>query len=230
MKVTLVFLTWNEIEGLYRIFDKVPLDAVDECIAVDGGSDDGTIEFFKKKQVPVYIQEIKGRGEAFRLAFREASGDALIFFSPDGNEDPKDIPRFRSFFESGSDLVIATRMTREAHNEEDDQLFKWRKWVNNIFSLIANIIWNRGPYVTDTINGFRGITKKAWNQLNPDGWGYTIEYQSSIQAFKKGLKISEFPTHEYPRIDDRVGSPSIPTGIAFLKLLFLEIRRDRMFF
>ena len=92
MKVTLIFLTLNEIEGLKGVFHKIPLAAFDEVFAVDGGSTDGTAEFFAEKGIPVHQQEVKGRGEAFRVAFRKSTGDALVFYSPDGNEDPLDLP------------------------------------------------------------------------------------------------------------------------------------------
>lgn len=224
MKISLVLLTYNEIVGLKALWNQIPFDQVDEVFAVDGGSTDGTLEFFKEKNLKVYGQEIKGRGEAFRIAFRKASGDALLFFSPDGNENPADIPKFKPLLEQGNDIVIATRMVRDARNEEDDQIFKWRKWANNGFTLIANLTWNRSKYVTDTINGYRAITKSAWEKIQPNGPGYTIEYQSSIRAFKLGLKIAEFPTIEANRIDDRVGSPSIQTGLAFVKLYLSEVK------
>src|SRR3990167_1578820 len=115
MKLSLVFLTLNEIIGLEAIFDKVPLDAVDEVLAIDGGSTDGTLEFFKKKNIPVFVQETKGRGEAFRLAFKKARGDALLSFSPDGNEDPYDISRFKPLIEEGNDIVLARS---EEHTSE----------------------------------------------------------------------------------------------------------------
>lgn len=225
MKLSLVFLTLNEIVGLRVVLDKIPLNCVDEVLAIDGGSNDGTQEFLKKKGVPVFVQEVKGRGEAFRLAFSKARGDALLFFSPDGNEDETDIPKFKPLLEKGNDIVIATRMVKSAYNEEDDKLFKWRKWANNAFTLMTNLTWNQGPYVTDTINGFRAITRRAWKELALDGMGYTIEYQSSIRAFKKRLRIAEFPTHEGPRIDNKEGSPSIMTGLAFLRLYFSELKK-----
>ena len=223
MKISLVILTLNEIEGLKLLFDKILFDAVDEVLAIDGGSNDGTLEFFRQHDVPFYVQEVKGRGEAFRLAFEKASGEALLFFSPDGNEDPDDISKFRPLLEEGNDLVIATRMVEKAHNEEDEQWLKWRKWANNLFNFVANMTWNRKQYVTDTINGYRAITRKAWGLLSLDGPGYTIEYQSSIRSFKRGLKIAEFPTYEASRIDNRTGSPSIATGLAFVKLYFSEL-------
>jgi glycosyltransferase involved in cell wall biosynthesis len=227
MKITLVILTLNEIAGLREVFHKLPLDAVEEVFAVDGGSVDGTIEFLQEHGIPVYFQDIRGRGEAFRVAFRKATGDALVFYSPDGNEDPADIPRFRPLLNEGNDIVIATRMIRGAHNEEDDRFIKLRKWVNNAFTIMANLLWNRNGWVSDTINGFRAITKTAWNELALDGPGYTIEYQGTIRAFKRNLKIAEFPTYESPRVDGREGSPSLPTGIAFVKLFLHELRIGR---
>ena len=59
--------------------------------------------------------------------------------------------------------------------------------------------------------------------LAPAGPGYTIEYQVSIRAFKASLSVAEFPTVEGNRIADREGSPSVATGLAFLKLFFREL-------
>lgn len=224
MKFSLVILTLNEIDGLNGIFNKIPLEAVDEIFAVDGGSTDGTLDFFKKNHIKVLPQQSKGRGEAFRIAAQEAKGDVLIFFSPDGNEDPTDIPKFKSYFNKEYDLVIASRMMKGAHNEEDSRFFKWRKWANNIFNVMANIAFRRkGPFVTDSINGFRAITKSAFQSLRLDGKGYTIEYQMTIKAFKKGLKITEFPTHESTRIGGESQAKSIPTGLKFLELFLKEL-------
>jgi glycosyltransferase involved in cell wall biosynthesis len=222
MRTSLIILTLNEIVGVRALFATIPLGAVDEVLVVDGGSTDGTIEFFRDRGVRVIVQDTKGRGEAFRLAFARALGDALIFFSPDGNEDPADVINFKHFLDEGYDLVIATRMVKGARNEEDHLFFPWRKWVNKGFTVIANCIWNRGSYVTDTINGYRAITKDSWEKILPDGAGYTIEYQSSIRAFKKNLKIKEFPTIEGRRLDQGRGSPGLKTGIAFLKILLKE--------
>jgi glycosyltransferase involved in cell wall biosynthesis len=223
MKLSLILLTYNEATGTRAILPVLKPDNIDEVIAIDGGSSDGTLECFAEHDIPVFVQDKPGRGEAFRLAFEKAQGDSLIFFSPDGNEDPADLVKFRAPLEEGADLVIATRMTREAENEEDHQIFRWRKWANQAFTLLANIFWNRGPYVTDTINGYRAISRRAWELITPDGDGYTIEYQSTIRAFKHKLKIIEFPTREGQRLDDKEGSPSITTGLAFLRLFLREL-------
>jgi glycosyltransferase involved in cell wall biosynthesis len=227
MTFGLVILTFNEIEGLTVLWDKIPKE-FDELFAVDGGSTDGTIDFFKEQQVKIVGQSKKGRGEAFRIAFRESTSDVLIFFSPDGNENCEDIKTIKREFEKDEDidLIIASRMMKESKNEEDDQLIKLRKWANNGFNLLANLIFNKklfSNYITDSINGFRGFRRNSFNLLNLDAPGYTIEYQATIRCFKKDMMIKEIPTIEAQRIGGESYAKSIPTGIAFIKCLIREI-------
>ncbi|HTL12313.1 MAG TPA: glycosyltransferase family 2 protein [Bdellovibrionota bacterium] len=231
MKIALVILSFNEIEGVTELLpylkDKSALK-VDDIFAVDGGSTDGTLEQYAKHGVRVLRQTSRGRGEAMRFASQGSDADYLVFFSSDGNEDWKDIARFREFFEAGHDLVIASRMMRGAHNEEDGQWIRARKWVNNIFNLVANVAFRRtGPYVTDSINGFRGMRRGLLAELGVDAMGYTVEYQTTIRSLKTGKKIMEFPTHEGARIGGETKAPSFPTGVQFLKCLWRELRAGR---
>ena len=224
MKSSLIILTLNEIEGVRALYDRIPFDAVDECFVVDGGSIDGTVEFFRGRGIKVVPQEIKGRGEAFRIAVKRAEGDHLIFFSPDGNEDPGDIPKLLELLAMGYDIAIASRFLSGSQNEEDDLRFPWRAWANRAFTFIANIIWNTSRnYITDTINGYRAIKKEAFNKLNINAPGFVIEYQMSIRAMKLGLKVVEIPTVEGQRIGGVSTSKSIPTGLLFLRFLLKEI-------
>ena len=224
MKSSLIILTLNEIEGVRTLYDRIPFDAVDECFVVDGGSIDGTVEFFREKGIKVVPQEIKGRGEAFRIAVKRAEGDHLIFFSPDGNEDPDDIPKLLELLAMGYDIAIASRFLSGSQNEEDDLRFPWRAWANRAFTFIANIIWNTNRnYITDSINGYRAIKKEAFNKLNISAPGFVIEYQMSIRAMKLGLKVVEIPTVEGQRIGGVSTAKSIPTGLLFLRFLLKEI-------
>ncbi len=225
MKKSLIFLTWNEFDGTKKILPEIKNDWADEIIVVDGGSKDGTVELFQARGIKVFGQEKRGRGEAFRVGVANTTGDHLVFFSPDGNEHAADIPRVFDELAKGADMVIASRFLPGSRNEEDHSLLPLRKWVNQAFSLIANLFWNRGEYVTDTINGFRGLTRKAWNQLAPESTAFTIEYELSIRSMKQKLKIKEFPTAEGDRVGGVSKVPSFRAGIIFLRLLLHEICR-----
>ena len=225
MKIALCLLTLNEKESLEIMFPQIPSpgenSGFDEIYAIDGGSTDGTLEFFKEKNITCLSQKNKGRGDAMLTAFNQINADAWIFFSPDGNEDPKDLSEFKKYFQEDYDLVIASRMMKGAKNEEDDNLFRPRKWANIFFNVLANVLFKRkGVWIYDTINGYRGVLKKAVNVMNLTARDYTIEYQMTIKAFKNRLRIKEFPTHEGLRVAGETGAPSIPTGLRFLKRLF----------
>jgi hypothetical protein len=127
--------------------------------------------------------------------------------------------------EQGADLVIASRMMKGARNEEDGQLLRWRKWANKAFNLMANLAFRRsGPFITDSINGYRAITAGAARRLQLDASDYTIEYQMTIRALKAGMRIIEFPTIEGQRVAGETQAQSIPTGLRFLKAYGRELK------
>lgn len=223
IKNTLVILTKNEVEGLRSIVHKIPFNLIDEVIAIDCNSTDGTRELLKKHHIRVITQKEPGRTYAMKLAAEIAKGENVVFLSSDGNENPADVPRLLALLDS-CDLAIGSRFLTGGKNEEDDQFFRLRAWANQFFNLLANVLWNRsGIFVTDTTNGIRAIKKKALASLNIDAKGFVSEYQMTIRAMKKNLKIREIPTIEGARVGGEVGAKSIPTGILFIKYLIREI-------
>ena len=227
---TLVILTLNEIEGVTHIFPKLPLHLVDEVLVVDGGSTDGTIEFFEARGVQVIRQQRRGRGEAFRLAVRDARNDFLVFFSPDGNEEPADVPLLVDGLTQGYDMVIGSRFMAGGCSEDDDKfLFASRRWGNLTFTWLVSLLFARGVRFSDSINGFRAVTRAAFVRLRPDAEGYAIEFQMSIRALQLGLRILEMPTHESPRIGKGVSKlNAIPVWLMFLRLMLDEWIRPRV--
>ena len=226
-KATLVILTRNEIVGIKTLYNKIPFDKFDEVFAVDPGSTDGTLEFFKEKGVKVVLQEKKGRGEAFRLAMKEARNDILVFFSPDGNEDPKDSVKLVECIENGAGMAIASRFMKGSRADDQESLIAVRGFGNKFFTTLANMAF--GGHLTDSINGYRAIKKETFAKLNPDAQGFCIEYQLSMRAMKLKQKIAEIPTYEGDRIDGESQHNSFRTGLRFFRLLGKEILNGKKF-
>tara|TARA_X000000950_G_C13887866_1_gene649613 strand:- start:1622 stop:2335 length:714 start_codon:yes stop_codon:yes gene_type:complete len=226
LNVEVCILCKNELICLKKIYKKIKIFLNNKKInffIIDASSSDGSVQYYKKNKIEFYTQKEKGRGNAIIEAFKiKKKTDALIFFSPDGNEDIKDVPIIIRLLKK-KDLVIGTRMIEGAQNEEDKQILKFRKWANNIFNLFANLFFNQKNFITDSINGYRGIKRKTFYKLKCDEKKYAIEYQMTIRAMKKKLKICEFPTIENDRIAGITQAPSIETGITFIRCLLKEI-------
>jgi glycosyltransferase involved in cell wall biosynthesis len=230
MRISLVFITKNEEVGLGAILPAMDFSLFDEVYAIDAHSKDGTSEQFAKQEISVYQQSNPGLGAATLQAREHCTTDAMIYFHPDGNEDYRDLPKFIEQLRLGHELVIASRMIKGGYNEDDSQVFKWRKWANLGFALISNTLFgSRHCRVTDVVQGFRAITCDAFDRMQLDQTNCTIDYQMVIRALKLRLRIAEFPTIEGERIAGATNFASIPTGIAEVKMLWREIWLGRLF-
>ena len=228
MTTTLIILTKNEIEGLRQIFPKIDRALFVEIIACDGGSEDRTLEFYKERGVQ--IQPAVKYGDVFRTAAKIAKGEVVIFFRPDGNEDPADLLRIIQYIREGADHVIASRFMKGSRNEEDDSILKIRAWANRIFTWLANIFFNHTKtYITDTINGYRAVRTDKLREMKLDAPGFSIEYQMTIRSLKLNHKIKEIPTIEGNRIGGKVKASSIPVGMEMFWRLMAEIAIGKNF-
>lgn len=223
----IVLLTLNEIEGLHALWDRIPVAEFRETFAVDGGSKDGTVEFLRERGIPVVTQPIRGRGVAFRCAAEASHAERLIFYSPDGNEDPDDIVRLDDLLLAGNDLAIARRFGPGAVNEEDSETIRLRARVNDTLSQLANRLFHKGPRVYDTINGFRALRRSALLELQTTVKRFPIEYQITIRSMQRGWKIAEVPTKEGARIGGERKASSWPVGVDHLKVLATELPNVR---
>lgn len=225
---TLVLLTLNEIDGLTILWDEIPIDRFNTVLAVDGGSTDGTREFLKSKGVPILDQSIPGRGVAFRVAAEASRDSRIVYYSPDGNEDPADIERLDDLLIEGNDLAIASRFAVGSINEETDMI-RPRARVNQTLTWVANRLFNQGPFVTDTINGFRAMHRRAFLDMDTSVKRFPIEYQISIRAMRRRWKIAELATVEGQRAGGESKAISWPVGKDHLKVLLTELPGSRLF-
>ncbi|MHA1908083.1 MAG: glycosyltransferase family 2 protein [Candidatus Thorarchaeota archaeon] len=219
----LVLLTLNEIEGSRALVEKIPFDLFDNVLLVDGGSTDGTKEFWESKGIKIANRRSPGRGSAFIIALEECKEDILLFFSPDGNEDPRYIPRLLKSLDH-SDLVIATRFGKGGTSEDADPI---RTFGNLFFTALCNLLFRAG--VTDAVNGFRAIKRERMIRLHLPPSKFEIEMQMTIRAAKSGMQIAEIPTHEPERIGGVSKAKSIDVGWSYLVLFLKEILLGKRF-
>ncbi len=227
MRVTLCLLVWNELQGCQIDVSRLPVHAFDEVIAVDGGSTDGTVEYLQSRGIPVHRQPKRGINAAYLHANEMASGDAVVVFLPKGTLPTDDVLKFRSLFEAGNKLVVASRQIRGSVNEEDANVFRPRKWSVRALATLAAIVWRReGYYVRDVLHGFKGWTKDAFSQMKVLDHGLSVDIEMVVRSYKLRLKRIEFATSEATRGYGETRFKIWPTGKHLLKYLWFEFRRN----
>jgi glycosyltransferase involved in cell wall biosynthesis len=220
-KVTLILLTNNEIEGCKKIVPMLPKKYIDEFMCVDFNSTDGTLEFLKKMGYKTYAQSERGRGIAFRIGKKLAEGDILVFFSPDGNENPKDIPKLIKKMNEGNDMVIASRFHPNSISQDATPIRRFGNWL---FTDLINLFWHAN--ITDAVNGFRAIRKDVMENLNTRAKYFEIEIEMTIKCLKKGYRITEIPTMESKRIGGKAKLKTFRDGWLYTKFIFEELFRN----
>lgn len=228
MKVALCLITWNEIDGLKHDVPLIDRSKFEQIYCIDGGSTDGTIEYLRSNGIPCYQQSARGLNQACWDAVEKCDCEAFVFFHPKGTIPVADIYKFRSYFDRGFEFVVASRMMKGAHNEEDAKVVKLRKWFVLCTGLVAKILFkHEGNTVWDTLHGFRGMTKTAFLSMPKTNGKCTIDMEMVCHAYKKRLKRIEFPTSESSRLGGTTHFKAWSTGKQILLCLYRELMKGR---
>ena len=207
MSVIVFVLTIDEIKGVSQIMPKVKKEWADRIIFVDGGSTDGTIEKAQELGFEVIHQKNKGEGNACRIGTDATESDYVMFFSPDGNDEPEDIQRLIEKTKEGHDVVHISRFGKNSSSEDANFI---DKFGNKMFTFLVNTFF--GGNYTDALNGFRIIRRKIWNELKTDAQYLNVEQQTCIRLAKRKIPIFEIDGREPKRIGDERKMRPLTTG------------------
>ncbi len=217
MKVSLLFFTLNEIDGMRAIMPQIKREWYDELIVVDGGSTDGTIDYAKEYGYNIFVQKERGAGAAFLEAMRIVTGDIIIVFSPDGNSQPEAIPELVKKMGEGYDIVIASRYLDGAKSYDDDVI---TALGNKIFTGLTNLLF--GGKITDSLVMYRAYKRSIIDELKVDAKCSSWGGQLLFRAMKKKLKVGEIPADEPARIGGIRKMQPLRNGLVELGMILKE--------
>lgn len=226
MKISLCLLVWNELEGCRIDVPNLPCAAFDEVYAVDGGSNDGTVEYLESQGIPVYRQPKRGLNAAYIHAVEKSNSDAVVVFFPKGTIATESLLAFRPLLEDGNELVIASRNIKGASNEEDHHILRPRKWGVAALALTVALFWRReGHFVNDVLHGYKGFTTAAFRRINPLDHGLSIDLEMTARSYRLSIKRTEFPVTEVARPFGETRFKILPTAIKLSRYLWWELQR-----
>ena len=209
MSVAIIIPTKNEVEGVKKVLPKLNKEWADEIVLVDGNSTDGTVEEATKQGFKVINQKDKGAGNAMRLGVKNTNSDFVMFFSPDGNHVPEDIPRLIEKIKEGYDMVNLSRFGKNSSSQDARDYF-YGYFGNNMFTFLVNIFF--GGNYTDSLNGFRIFKRDAFERLETQSESLVIDQETYIRALKKKFKSCEIDGDEPSRIGGERKMKPVSTG------------------
>lgn len=202
-KVTVVVPARNEEGNVPNIIARTPvMGAGTELIFVEGGSKDDTRGAIERAMagydgplaISLFQQTGKGKGDAVRVGFREATGDLLMILDADLTVPPEELPKFYDVMVQGkADYVHGTRLVYPMESEAMRFLNK----LGNIgFSKIFSFLLNQR--IKDTLCGTKVLWARDYERLAAnraffgdfDPFG---DFDLIFGATKLNLKILEIP-------------------------------------
>lgn len=230
MKVTLLALTLNEVDGVKAVMPRIDRRWVDQILVVDGGSTDGTVEWSRANGFEVYVQKEPGIRHAYLEALPLVQGDVILSISPDGNCPVEFIPALVSKMKEGCDLVIGSRYLNGARSEDDGLLTAFGNWL---FTRTVNVL--HGARYTDAMVIYRAFTKQLVYDLDlhldasyvlPERLFRTViswEPLMSVRAAKQRRKVAEVAVGEPPRIGGKRKLQIVRWGAAYFFQFWWEL-------
>lgn len=236
-RVSVVVPTLNEARNLPYVFSRLPAD-VHEVIVVDGHSVDDTIAVARqlRPDVRVVQQTRRGKGNALACGFEAATGDVIAMVDADGSTDPSEIPKFVQALLSGADFAKGTRFAVGGGSSDITRL---RKLGNRLLAEVVNLC--HGTHYSDLCYGFNVFWQKHVPVLDLDvrsppslrgdgllwGDGFEIETLIHMRVAEEGLRVTEVPSFEHPRIHGASNLDAFSDGLRVLTTILVERRRTR---
>jgi glycosyltransferase involved in cell wall biosynthesis len=159
MKTTILIMVLDEIQCLPIIMPQIDRKWADQILVVDGGSTDGSIEWCKENNWPVYEQKRKGIRFGYIESIPLCIGDVILTMSPDGNCDVSKIPAMIAVAKGGFDLTVGSRYLN-SKSDDDDLL---TGFGNLCFRELVYYLY--GGHLTDPMVIYRAFRKELFYEL-----------------------------------------------------------------
>lgn len=233
--VSVIVPTRNEAGNVEAAIARTPvMGAGTELIFVEGGSTDGTwstigdaiAKYRGPLKLRAFQQTGKGKGDAVRLGFAQATGDLLMILDADLTVPPEDLPVFYDVIARGhADFVQGTRLV---YPMDPRAMRFFNKLGNMAFSQLFTYLLQQP--IKDTLCGTKVLWRRDYDRLAAgrhvfgdfDPFG---DFDLIFGAARLGLKIAEVPVRYRERVYGETNISRWKHGWMLLKMSAVAARK-----
>lgn len=238
--VSVVVAARNESGNIRGILERMPkLAERQEVIFVEGHSTDDTWDVIQKStvefqsidypfEIKAFQQEGKGKGDAIRKGFAEATGEALIILDADLSVPPEELPRFIDCLNSGSaEFVNGSRLV---YGMDSGAMRFLNLLGNRFFGTLFTFLL--GQPIRDTLCGTKALRRDRYLQITAnrerfgdfDPFG---DFDLLFGAAGLNLKIRDQPVHYKARSYGSTNISRFSHGYLLLQMSWIAARKIR---
>jgi SAM-dependent methyltransferase len=234
--VSVVVPCRNESGMIAEVVERVPeMGSGTELVFVEGESTDGTreeierqIELNPHRRISVFGQPGRGKADAVRVGFEQASEEVLMVLDADLTVSPEDLTYFYEALVGGhADLVNGSRLV---YDLEPGAMRFLNLLGNMFFSIVFSFLM--GQYMKDTLCGTKALLRREYETIaaargsfGDDPFG---DFDLLLGAARLGLKITDLPVRYGAR---RYGTTNISRfqhGWLLARMAALAFRRFKL--
>jgi len=201
VEVSVVFPAYNEVDYLEHAVEKTVQALTEftrsfELIIAEDGSTDGTAERSEEltKKYPfvkhIHGEKRLGRGTALNNAFKQSSGDILVYMDVDLATNIEQLKSLvKAVEEEGFDFAVGSRLLSESKVKRS----RTRQIASKSYNFLVRAML--GSKLKDHQCGFKAFKREALIQFLDEvvarHWFWDTELL--VRAARKGFKIKEIP-------------------------------------
>lgn len=218
-QLSVVIPAFNEERRLGATLERVAAYLADqplewELLVVDDGSMDGTAALVERASVAeprmrlVRVGRNRGKGNAVRAGFLEASGEHVLFSDADLSTPIEEVERLRAALRANpesrprADIAIGSRALPDSDVRVRQNIV--RQTMGKTFNLIVRLA--TGLSIHDTQCGFKLFHREAampiFRAQRLEGFAFDVELL--FLARRRGLHVAEVPVAWINSADSRV--------------------------
>jgi ubiquinone/menaquinone biosynthesis C-methylase UbiE len=232
--VSVIVPARNEAGNIENVFRRLPrMGRETEIVFVEGHSKDDTYEVIQKAianhpewKCQLHKQPGKGKADAVRVGFAQATGDALMILDADLTVRPEDLPRFyEALFQGKGDFINGVRLVYPMQ----EQAMRFLNLLGNKFFSLA-FSWLLGQPVKDTLCGTKVLWRRDYERIAAnrayfgefDPFG---DYDLLFGAAKQNLKIIDLPIRYQERTYGSTNIDRWRHGVLLLRMVMVAAFR-----